>query len=374
MVGQRQKHFYAHVAGIFLLLSLAACGLPAAGPTAIQLEGSTSQDDFPFYLVKMDGRVAAILHGYSGAVFGGRFTRVHYVPNNTLRPGDGIAITVYESGGSSLFGSANSGMPAAPAPGTAMTPANTGAGVTTIPAQTIEADGSIFMPFVGRISVAGMTPGQIGRSIEQKLKGKAVSPQVVVSVVSNVSHTATVGGDVNQPREVTLSLRGERLLDAIAAAGGAKYPPYQTYVRVVRGRYADEVLLQTIINRPFDNIIVKPSDQIFLTHNPRTFAVLGAAQKVSQFTFDTEKVTLAEAIARAGGPLDTVGDPRGIYLLRFEPLKIAQEILEPSALDFHGATPPPFVPILYRIGLTNAEGFFYRAVNSDARQGCRPDH
>jgi polysaccharide export outer membrane protein len=358
MSRQSLRHFCACVSGILFLLALAGCGLPAAGPTATELQNSLPQGGFQYFLVKMDGRVASILHHFSGTGFSARFRGARYVANNKLRAGDTVAITVYESGGSSLFGAPSSTMPTSPAPGAAMTSANTSAGVTTIPAQAIEANGTIFMPFVGQVSVAGKTPDQIGRLIEQKLQGKAVSPQVVVSVVNNVSHTATVGGDVNQPREVPLSLRGERLLDVIAAAGGSKYPPYETYVRVVRGMHVERVLLQTVINDPSQNIVIKPDDQIYLTHNPRTFAVLGAAQKVSQYTFDTEKVTLAEAIARAGGPIDTVGDPRGIYIFRFEPLKVAKQILPPLDLETISADPPKFVPILYRIGLANAEGYF----------------
>ena len=82
----------------------------------------------------------------------------------------------------------------------------------------------------------------------------------------------------------------------------------------------------------------------------------GAGQKVSQYTFDTEKVTLAEAIARAGGPIDTVGNPGGIYLFRFEPWFIAKDVLGEQA-KFQG-DPPPFVPILYRLGLRDADGYF----------------
>ncbi|MGC1466254.1 MAG: polysaccharide biosynthesis/export family protein [Pseudolabrys sp.] len=303
----------------------------------------------------MDGRVASILHRYSGATFDGRFTSARYVASNVLKPGDTISITVYESGGSSLFGSP--GSTPSVAPGGVVTPTGTGAGVTTVPPQTIEADGTVSMPYVGRIVVTGRTPGQVGHMIEEKLRGKVIQPQVVVSPIGMVSNTATVGGEVNQPRPIPLTLRGERLLDVIAAAGGAKYPSYETYVRVVRGHNSGNVLLQTVVNNPSENIIIRPNDEVFVTHNARTFAVLGATQKVSQYTFDTEKVTLAEAIARAGGPVDTIGDPSAIYLFRFEPWALAKDVLPEAQVTADGAH-PDFVPILYRINLSGAEGYF----------------
>jgi polysaccharide export outer membrane protein len=340
---------------------LMACTLPAAAPTSMQLESSISQADFPFHLVPVDSRVVSILQGFRGATFGPNFrSRARYAASNVLRPGDVLSLTVYEAGGSTLFPPPTSGP--SYSVGSGQQPGNNAvsAGNSTIPAQVVEADGTINVPFVGRVKVAGQTPGQVGRIIEQELRGKAVEPQVIVSLVNNATNTATVGGDVNAPRPVTLSLRGERLLDVIAAAGGAKFPAYETYVEVVRGDTTGAALLQTVVRNTGDNIIVRPNDQIFLTRNARTFAVLGASQKVAQYPFETERVSLAEAIARAGGPIDAIGDLGGIYLFRFEPWPIAKNILAVANVDIAKDAPPPdFVPILYRVGLQAADGYFY---------------
>ena len=348
--------------GLVLALGsmLAACALPGAAPTSLQLESSINQADFPYHLVRVDSRVVSILQGVRTTSFGpsfrGRGTR--YAASNALYPGDIVSMTVYESGGSTLF--------PPPAPSAATFGASLGqsnsmhAGNSTIPAQVVEADGTITVPFVGRIKVAGRTPGELGRVIEQELRGKAVEPQVVVSLVNNATNTATVGGDVNSPRPVPLSLRGEKLLDVIAAAGGAKYPPYETYVDIVRGDVTGRALLQTVVRNASDNVVVRPNDQIFLTRNPRSFAVLGATQKVAQYPFDTERVSLAEAIARAGGPIDTIGDPSGIYLFRYEPWPIAKQLLAAQDIDIgQPGTKSDFVPILYQIGLEAANGYFY---------------
>jgi polysaccharide export outer membrane protein len=149
-------------------------------------------------------------------------------------------------------------------------------------------------------------------------------------------------------------------LDVVAAAGGAKFPAYETYVEIVRGDVTGKALLQTVVSNASDNIVVRPNDQIFLTRNPRSFAVLGATQKVAQFPFDTERVSLAEAIARAGGPIDTIGDPSGIYLFRYEPWAIAKELLAAQNIDIGPpGTGSDFVPILFQIGLEGANGYFY---------------
>jgi len=229
---------------------------------------------------------------------------------------------------------------------------------TTIPAQTIDVEGTIGVPFAGRMKVAGLTPAQVGSRIERALAHKAVAPQVIVTLSSNISNTATIGGDVNLAKMLPLSLHGERLLDVIAVAGGPKYPAFETYVRVVRGDKVGTMLLQTVISDPVENIVIRPSDQIYLTRNPRTFVVLGATQRPALYAFDRERVTLAEAIAQAGGPVDMYGDPGGIYLLRYEPWSIAKLTIDPKRVNSMGSIPPEFVPVLYRVSLRGAEGYF----------------
>jgi polysaccharide export outer membrane protein len=337
-------------------VALGACALPAAGPTVDQLEHPF--DGPTFTLVKVDSRIVQILRTYGTLSLGPRFHGRRSTAGYTLRPGDAVAITVYETGGTSLFGAGGPTIPTAPAaPGSQ--PGVTPAGVTTIPPQVIEADGTITMPFVGRVQTVGKTPGQLGQEIEKQLKGKAVEPQVIVTLTNGSGNIVTVGGEVAQPRQVALTMRGERLLDVIAQAGGSKFPPYETYVRIVRDGIVGTVLLQTVISTPSENILIQPNDQVFAVRNPRTFTVMGASQKPSQYTFDTERVTLVEAVARAGGPLDQSGDPTGIYLFRYEPWVIARAIWQnPPPEVYAGGKPPNFVPVLYRIGFGGAGGVF----------------
>lgn len=347
---------------VALALILGACSLlPASAPTSNELEGSLDSGSQNYNLVSVDSRVTAVLHGYRRPTFSSRFTGLRHAASNILHSGDVVGFTIYEAGGSSLLA------PQAPATPTATMPTQpVGSGVGSVPAQVIEADGTIMVPFVGRVKVSERTPAQVEAEIADKLQGKAVDPQVIVSLLSSVSNVATVGGDVNGPRSVPLTLRGERLLDVIAAAGGAKYPAYEVYVSVIRQGRLATVLLQTVVVNPSENIVVRANDQIFLTRYPRTFAVLGATTKVSQYTFDTAKVTLAEAVARAGGPIDTIGNPSGIYLFRYEPLDVAEKILgkPPAAITALASAQgsaevkADFVPILYRVDFRTVDGYF----------------
>lgn len=109
-----------------------------------------------------------------------------------------------------------------------------------------------------------------------------------------------------------------------------------------------------------NDIAIHSGDKIFVTRNPLTFTVLGASARVDQYDFNAERITLAEALARAGGPIDALSDLRGIYLFRYEAPAIANsvrgDLKAPEAGN--GETADVFVPILYRINMSDASGYF----------------
>ena len=91
-------------------------------------------------------------------------------------------------------------------------------------------DGAITVPYAGRVKVAGKTPRQVEQEIVLALTGKAIEPQALVTVTKNIANTVTVVGEVTGGARVPLSARGDRVLDAVATAGGTKAPAYDTFV------------------------------------------------------------------------------------------------------------------------------------------------
>jgi polysaccharide export outer membrane protein len=338
-----------------LILGLGGCNLPAASPTSSDLEKSQKNLDQDIYIVKMTAPVAHVLSTYAEPGFPPIFRNERYSASIVLKPGDVVGVTIFESGGSPLFGAAPS-----VAPGAAAQPSSVS---TTLPPQVIETDGRIVVPYVGRMRVAGMTPAQAASQIETSLSSQTVRPQVIVSLSSNTSNTVAVGGEVNKAGLMQLTLRGERLLDAIAWGGGPKLPGVQLDVRLIRGSNTASVPLRNVLANPADNVVVRPNDNIILVNNPRSFVVMGATAKVAQYPIDTEHVTFAEAIARAGGGVDAASNMGGIYLFRYEPANFARNVLaaDPRAVDLtyaRAGSTGPAVPIMYHIDLKQAEGYF----------------
>ena len=99
----------------------------------------------------------------------------------------------------------------------------------------------MLVPYVGRIAVAGLSPNAAAEKIKVGLARQTLRPQVLVTVLGDKANIATVGGDANRPGPVTLTLRGERLLDVLGQAGGSKWPAPDTEVDIVRGRSTAKV-------------------------------------------------------------------------------------------------------------------------------------
>jgi polysaccharide export outer membrane protein len=319
--------------------------------------------NFDVFLVRITPPVVRILGQYQPGGFPAAFRLDSYRPSIALQPGDLVSVSVYETGTSPLFGGgAKSSSSSTP------NPADSSAQAATLPPQTIEQDGQILVPFVGRVRIAGRTPSQAADEIARRLSTQTVRPEVIVSVGNFNGNAITVGGEVTKAGIVPLTLKGERLLDVVAQAGGPRYPAHQIDVRVIRGATTATIPLQHVLANPSDNIIMKPADTVVLVKNPKTFVVLGAAQKVSQYEMQTDRVTLAEGIALAGGTLDAAGDLGAIYLLRSEPTALARAVVASNEAGVDvGYVPPPETGLLsasqtrvmYRIDLTKAGGYFF---------------
>jgi polysaccharide export outer membrane protein len=85
-------------------------------------------------------------------------------------------------------------------------------------------------------------------------------------------------------------------------------------------------MLDTIVHDPREDIYLRPGDSIYLRHEPRFFTALGATGKSGQYPIDVPRLTLAEAVGRAQGLLDTQADPTGVFLLRWESPRVLEQL------------------------------------------------
>ena len=325
------------VAATLVAGALAGCStLPSAGPTAAQINAALlKHNQTGFAIVDIDAASAPAL-AFTPPPVGGLAKLDQPGRIDTVGPGDLLDISIFEVG-VTLFTGASSD---SPAQGGTFNPSARGTQLGTV---MVDAGGDIQLPYIGRLVVAGKTTNDIERMIERGLRGLSQRPQALVSIKENAHNVFYVSGDVRQPGRYPLGLPRERLLDALARAGGTVNQPDDMVVRVTRGSVSQESRLSSVDASGPQNIALLPGDRVELFNRPRTYLVFGASDKVSQVNFGANNVSMAEALARTGGPSERIADPAAVYLFRYAA----------AAGDMTSAQ-----PVIYRLNMMRPDSYF----------------
>ncbi len=205
----------------------------------------------------------------------------------SVAPGDAIKVRIFEPYEGSIF-------PTIQRPG------------ADFGVQRVTDDGTINVPFVGTVKVAGLDLNQIEKKIGQQVSasGKAQDPQVIVEFVADRTHTVMVSGDVRQPGRVSL-LEGVRtVVEAINKAGGPSGVGGQGGTGV--GANQLEVVVrrngQVILQSQYSDLLaggdigLQKNDEIVVRPNARMFTVLGAVVKAGNVDMPKHTISLLEAM------------------------------------------------------------------------------
>ena len=326
-----------------LCLALGACDmLPSDGPSAngMLAHASERRKSDPaavmrFALVNVDARIARDAEQFYHPVLpsvpaafqrSGTFGRAGV--------GDVLRVTIWEASDTSrLLGTDRKG-----------------ADVTV----RVDPDGTIALPYAGRFPARGKPLPDLEKDIASRLANKADDPQVTVMVAQNVSSAASVQGDVNKPGPYPVERAGQRVLDMIALAGGAKYPAYETSLRLTRGRSIMSLQMQQLVDRPeIFNVLVAAGDTILLSRKPLKFVALGAVQQPGEQIFRGSTLSMTDALGQIIGLESSRADAKGVYLFRREPVMLARRYgIQLLAEDLET------VPIVYQLNLKDPQSFF----------------
>jgi polysaccharide biosynthesis/export protein len=84
----------------------------------------------------------------------------------------------------------------------------------------VDVSGRVSFPLLGTLEVAGMTPGEMEASLEERLRGRFINdPQVTVNLKEIGSQNVTIGGEVEKPGLYPVIGR-MTLMRAVATAAG----------------------------------------------------------------------------------------------------------------------------------------------------------
>ncbi|MCP1472082.1 polysaccharide export outer membrane protein [Sphingobium sp. OAS761] len=224
---------------------------------------------------------------------------------------------------------------------------------TALPEFIVGSTGNISIPFAGLVRVAGRTPTEIERDITARLRGKAHLPQVAVRIIRNMSANVSVVGEVGNSMRVPLTPKGETILDAIAAAGGAKQPSEKITIQISRDGQVYTMPMASVISDPRQNVVLRAGDIVTALFQPYSFTALGAAGRNQEVNFEATGITLAQALGRIGGLLDGRADPKGVFLFRWE-----DPALVPDRAADVSVAPDGRIPVVYRVDMKDPATYF----------------
>ncbi len=276
------------------ILGLAACSsVPGSGPRTAAIEQGTAA----YTLVDLTPEsAAAIKQATASRRTEPPVTLPHGRPAGQIGPGDLLQVTIWEPNpaGTSLTGDKN--------------------GLTT-PVR-VATDGTIGVPYVGRLRADGRTPAQVEAEISGRLAHQSSGAQVAVLVTEDVTNTVIVQGDVTKPGRYPVIPRASGLLDILALAGGPHTPDRQTLVRVTRGDISVTRTLSHLTNNHALEGDLVPGDRILVQPRLAYFYAFGAVNHPGEQAYDADDISLANTLARLQGLADNRADPAAVFVYR----------------------------------------------------------
>ena len=211
---------------------------------------------------------------------------------------------------------------------------------TVLQTMTVSGAGDIFMPYIGKIRIAGMSPGHARDTLQERLS--ALIPSVQVQLASLIGGVRNAGSFPMQTRDLTV-------MQLISMGGGVPESIKNPQVRLVRANSYYAISLDRLYAEPDLDTTLRGGDKVFVEEDKRFFLALGAAGNENQIPFNNEQMTALDAVTLAGGLSDARADPKGVLILR----QFAPEDVAPP-----GGNGPEDTRVIFTLDLTTADGLF----------------
>ncbi len=251
-----------------------------------------------------------------------------------IRPGDRLNLTIWDSDTNSLY----------------TAPEQKSVSITKV---QVSPAGELFVPYVGKIVVSGMTPDQAREEIQARLGDVIASAQVQLSMESGRMNSVDLVGGVAKPGSYPLPDRDYTVLNLISAGGGVAPALQNPRVQLVRNGRTFRMSLKKLFRNPGLDTTLQGGDKVIITEDDRYFLALGAAGTEKMIPFPKDSVSALDAMSLIGGLSDDSADPKGVLILREYPRKSL--VAEDAATPLKGPTQER---VVFTIDLTAADGLF----------------
>ena len=276
-----------------ILLPLAGCAISRSGPGESAITQAAA-DLAGFTLIDVSAAAVANYRVATTSDSAGT-AGVAAAPASSLSSGDIVKIRISESKEGGIF-------------------APLATGGTAFDNVRVDYKGTISLPYVGRVKVAGLDPQRVEDRLRARLAGVTFEPQVYVEIVSDRGSSVLVSGEVKAAGRFSMIDGPLTLIDAIAKAGGANKAPHLIDVVIRRGRTVKRVALLKV--QGGYNQQLRAGDEVSLEINSKVFNALGAVKTSGQTEFSKPNPALMDALSQVGGLNGAEASNKGVFVFR----------------------------------------------------------
>jgi len=322
---------------LLLLAGLAAlsvaCGrLPSGAPVVedVTRQASDADADFAVYPVtraflpsvaKWPATGAVERLGWIGATAGPR--------HQLIQPGDTLNVRIWDSSDNSLL--------------TAPEQRD-----TALPGIKVGTTGTVFLPYVGKVHVGGLTPDLAREEIQSALEAIIPSAQVQLNLAEGRYNSVDLVGGVASPGSYPMPDRNYTVLGLLAAGGGVREDLRNPQIRLMRGGLIFGTSVETLLDQPRLDTRLRGGDRVFVEEDERYFLSFGAAGREDLHRFTKNDMSAMDAVAVMGGVQDGKADPKGLLILREYAASAVRA----------GQRGPRQTRVVFTVDLTSADGLF----------------
>ena len=127
---------------------------------------------------------------------------------------------------------------------------------------TVDANGTVNLPYINKIRAEGLTPAQLAGTIEAAYRSGRIYTNPTITITMQLSaRLVNVGGSVRNPTRIPFT-EDMTLLTAINAAGGFNDFADQKRVRLLRGNEVKIYDVRQFRRDPSRDVRLQPGDRI----------------------------------------------------------------------------------------------------------------
>ncbi|MBK0329335.1 polysaccharide export protein [Rhodobacteraceae bacterium F11138] len=214
--------------------------------------------------------------------------------------------------------------------------------------MTVASNGDIFLPYVGKVSVIGLTPDLAREEVQTAFETIVPSAQVQLAMSEGRNNSVDLVSGVLQPGTYPMPDRNYSVLGLISAGGGISSNLNNPQIRLMRDGHIYGTSVDRLLNNPSLDTLLRGGDRVFLEEDERYFLSFGATGTEDLHIFTKDNMSAMDAVAVMGGFQDSKADPKGLLILREYPASASRA----------GVRGPRQSRVVFTLDLTTADGLF----------------